>query len=65
MAGSDRIDPEVTSFDRMSPGSGCGRFIRQGLGTFEFLQGCNSQEVVVTWHEMTSHDQKRLEVTRK
>ena len=40
-----RTDPEVMSFDWKSPGSGCRRPIRQVLGTFELLQGCNSQEV--------------------
>jgi len=33
------------------------------LGTFELLQGCNSQEVVVTWQEMTSRDLTWPEVT--
>jgi len=41
-------DPEVTSFDWKSPGSGCRRPISQGLDTFELLQGCNSQEVALT-----------------
>ena len=41
-------DPEVTSFDLKSPGSGCRRPTRQDLGTFELLQRCNSQEVAVT-----------------
>ena len=41
-------DPEVTSFDRKSPGTGCRKPISQVLGTFELLQGCNSQEVAVT-----------------
>ena len=41
-------DPEVTSFGRKSPGSGCGRPISQVLGTFELLQGFNSQELTVT-----------------
>ena len=41
-------DPEVTSFDRKSPGSGCRRPISQVLGTVGLLQGCNSQEVAVT-----------------
>ena len=41
-------DPEVTSFDRKSPGSGCRRPISQVLDTFEFLQGCNSHKVEVT-----------------
>ena len=42
------IDPEVMSFDRKSPGSGCRRPVSQVLSKFELLQGCNSQEVVVT-----------------
>ena len=37
-------EPEVTSFDWKSPGSGCRRPISQILGMFELLQGCNSQE---------------------
>ena len=41
-------DPEVTSFDRKSPGSGCRRPRTCLLGTFELLQGCNSPEVDVT-----------------
>ena len=45
MTGSD---PEVTSFDRKLPGSGCGRPISQVSGAFELLQGCTSQEVAVT-----------------
>ena len=56
MAGSDRSDLEVTSFDRKYPGSGCRGPIRHLLGTFELLQGCNSQEVAVTLQEMTSRD---------
>ena len=40
-------EPEVTLFDPKSPGSGCRRPICQILGTFELLQGCNSQEVAV------------------
>jgi len=48
----DRSDPEVTSYHRKSPGSGCRRPISQVLGAFELLQGCNS-EVAVTWQEMT------------
>ena len=46
-------DPEMTSSQRKSPGSGCGRPISQVLGTFELLKGCNSQEVAVTWQEMS------------
>ena len=41
-------DPEVMSFERMSPGSGCRKPISQVFSTFEPLQGCNSQEVAVT-----------------
>ena len=53
-----RSDPEVTLFDRKSPGSGCTRPISQVLGMFELLQGSNSQEVAVTRREMTSRDGK-------
>ena len=45
----------MTSFDRKLPGSGCRRPIRQVLGTFELLQGCNSQEVAVTDMQRTSN----------
>ena len=41
-------DPEVTSFDRKSPGSCSRRPIIQVLGTFELLQVCNSQEEAAT-----------------
>ena len=41
-------DPEETTFDRKSPGSGCRWPISQVLGMFEFVQGSNSQEVAVT-----------------
>ena len=41
-------DPEVMSLSQKSPGSGSRRPISQVLGTFELLQGCNSQEVAVT-----------------
>jgi len=59
--------PEVMSFDRKSPGSGCRRPVRQVLGTFELLQSCNLQEVAVkwlvmsrdfTWREGTSFERK-------
>jgi len=55
VAGSN---PEVTSFDRKSPRSGCRRHISRVLGTFELLQRCNSQEVAVTWQELASRDRK-------
>ena len=41
-------DPEVTSFDWKSFGSGCRMPISQVLCTFELQHGCNSQEVAVT-----------------
>ena len=41
-------DLEMTSFGRKSPAGGSRRPISQLLGTFEILQGCKSQEVVVT-----------------
>ena len=34
-------DPEVASFERKSPGSGCRRPISQVLAMSELLQGCN------------------------
>jgi len=37
-------DPEVLSFDRKSPGSGCRRLKRGVYCAFDFLQGCSSQE---------------------
>ena len=40
-------DPEVTSLDRNSPGSGCRKSISQVLSTFELLR-LNSQEVADT-----------------
>ena len=46
----------MTSFDRKSPGSSFKRPIGQVLGTFEVLQGSNSQEMAVTCQEMTSRD---------
>ena len=49
-------DPEVTSFDWKSPGSGCRRPKTRVLSRFELLQGCNSQEVAVTRQEMTTRD---------
>jgi len=38
---------------------------KSSLGTFDYLQGCNSQEVGVTWKEMTSRDLAWPEVTWK
>jgi len=58
-------DPEVTSFDWNSPGSGCRRRISRVLGMFELLQSWNSQEVAVTWQEITSRDFTWPEVNRK
>ena len=40
-------DTEVMTFDRKSPASDCRWPISQVLGTFELLQGSNSQEVAV------------------
>jgi len=50
-------DPELTSFHRMSPGSGSRRPISQVLGSFELLQGCNSQKAADTCQEMTTWPQ--------
>jgi len=41
-------DPEVTWFDRKSPGSGCTRPKTPVYCTLHFLQGCSSQEEAVT-----------------
>jgi len=57
--------PEVTLFDRMSPGSGCRRPKMRVYCTFHFLQSCSSQEEAVTWQEMTSRDLSWPKVTRK
>jgi len=59
-------DPDKTSFDRKSPGSGCKRPISPVLGTFEHLPDCKSQEVAVTWQEIThvtSRDLRDPDVT--
>ena len=48
MRGNDVMSPKVTPFGRKLPGSGCRRPISQFLGTFELVQGCNSQQVAVT-----------------
>ena len=65
MMSRDRKWPEVTSFKQKSPGSGCRRPRPHFLSTFEFLQGCNSQEMVVTWQEMASRDLTWPEVSQK
>jgi len=58
-------DPEVTSFDRKSPRSGCRRLKTRVYCAFDFLQGYCSQEEAVTWQEMTSRDLRWPEVTWK
>jgi len=58
-------DPELTSFDRKSPGSGCRRPKTRVYCAFHFLQGCSSEEEAVTWQEMTSRDLRWSEATRK
>jgi len=58
-------DPEVTSFDRKSSGSGCRMPNTSEYCTFHFLQGCTSLEEAVTCQEMTSRDLRWPEVTRK
>ena len=47
---------EVASFDRKSPGNGCRRLKTWALRMFQPLQDCNSLEVAVSRHEMTSRD---------
>ena len=50
-------DPELMSFDRNSPGRCCRRPISQVLGTFEHLQGCNSEvSCDRNWHHVTGSD---------
>jgi len=49
-------DPEVMSFDRKSPASGCRKPKTGVCWIFDFLQDCSSQEEAVTWEEMTSRD---------
>jgi len=56
-------DPKVTSLDRKSPGSGCGRPKTRVYCAFHYLQGCGSHEEAVTWQEITSHDRKWRHVT--
>jgi len=58
-------DPEVTSFDRKSLGSGCKRSKTRVYCTFHYLKGCSSQEKAVTWQEITSRDLRLPEVARK
>jgi len=58
-------DPEVTSFDRKSPGSGCVKPKTGVYCMFHFLQGCSSQEEAVSWQVMMSRDLRWPEVTRK
>jgi len=58
-------DPEVTSFDRKSPGSACRRPKTGVYCTFHFLQGCSSQEEAVKWQKLTSSDLRWPEVARK
>jgi len=57
--------PEVTSFDRKSPGSGCRGPKTRVYCEFHFLQGCSSHGEAVTGPEMTSRDLRWPEVTRK
>jgi len=57
-------DPEVTSLDRKSPGSGCRRPKICVYCAFDFLQTCSSQEAV-TRQDMTSHDLRCPEEIRK
>jgi len=54
-------DPEVTSFDRKSPGSSCTKVKTRLLCTFFYLQGCSSQEEAGTdrkWHYVTYGDRE-------
>ena len=42
------IDPEVTSFDRKSPGGGCRRQKTRIFGAFNFRQHCRLHKEAVT-----------------
>jgi len=56
-------DPEVSSFDRKSPGSGRRRLKTGVYCAFDLLQGCCSQEEALKWNEMTSRDLRWPEMT--
>jgi len=58
-------DLEVASFDRKSPGSGCGGPKTGEHSTFHFLQDCSSQEEPVKSQEVTSRGLRWPEVARK
>ena len=56
-----RSDPEVSSFYRKSPRSGCGRPKTRVYCAIDFLHGCSSQEEQSRerkTHHMTSGDQQ-------
>jgi len=55
----------VTSFDRKWPRSGCRKPKTDVYCSFDFLQGCSSQEEALTWQEMPPRDLTWPEVTRK
>jgi len=61
---SDRKWPWIAVISVEVIGSGCKRPKTGILCTFELLQGSNSQEVALTWREMTSCYFAWLEVTR-
>ena len=58
-------DPQVTSFERKSPGIGCRRPKTRVLCIIELLHDCNSEEEAVTWQEMTSRDLTSSKLTQK
>jgi len=58
-----RSDPEVSSFDQKSPGSGYRRPKSGVCCTFYIIQGCSLQEKAVTWQEMTWRDLSIPDVT--
>jgi len=60
-----RSNPEVTSFHRNLPGSGCRMPKIRVYCAFHYLQGCNTHQEAVMWHEMTSRDLMWPEVTWK
>jgi len=62
--GVTNSDPKVSSFNRKSPGSGCGRPKTWVYYTFHFLQRCIMQWGAVT-DKMTSRNVGWPKVTRK
>jgi len=63
-----KCDPDVTSIDRKSPGSGCRRLKTRIYSTFHFLQQCSSQWEAVRdtmWRHVTGSDPEVTSFNRK